>query len=124
MALTYYFDTHIAKACATQLRNQNIAVVRCEEVGMAEASDEDHLQYATDNGYVMVSQDEDFSILHAQWQGANKQHSGILRVPAHFQGTAQISFVVTQLAFYHEAEIAGALDYAAEIANQIIFLRE
>jgi predicted nuclease of predicted toxin-antitoxin system len=60
--------THIAKAAAVQLRAKGIEVVRCEEVGMADATDEEHLRYATDNGYIMVSQDADFPSLNSEWQ--------------------------------------------------------
>jgi len=124
VALTFYFDTHIAKACATQLRSQAIEVVRCEEVGMAEASDDDHLRYATENGHVMVSQDNDFLVLDAKWRAQNKVHGGIFYIPNKLQGTAQIGFIVTQLTFYHAAEAAQAIDYATEIANQVTFLQE
>lgn len=67
MALQYYFDTYIAKAVATQLRSKGIDVVRCEEVEMADVSDEEHLTYATDHHLVMVSQDDDFLALHNKW---------------------------------------------------------
>jgi hypothetical protein len=38
-----------------------------------------------------------------------------------YQGEAQISHVVKELQFYDEAERAGAIDYASEIANQILY---
>lgn len=122
MALTFYFDTHIAKAVATQLRVKGVGVVRCEEVGMAEASDEDHLQYATEHGLVMVSQDDDFLALDSQWHTKEKQHAGIMKVPSEIQGTGQISHLVTTLLFYAEAEEAGAIDYQSEILNHALYL--
>lgn len=70
MALTFYFDTHIAKAVATQLIAKGVQVTRCEAVGMAEASDEDHLDYAANHRHILVSQDDDFSILSGEYQKA------------------------------------------------------
>jgi predicted nuclease of predicted toxin-antitoxin system len=122
MALRFYFDTHIARACAVQLRARGIAVIRCEEVNMAEASDEEHLVYALREEHILVSQDEDFTILHAQWQKAGRVHAGIMKVPAEYSSEAQISYVVQQLSFYVEAEQVGGVDYPSEIANHVIFL--
>ncbi|MFN8527842.1 MAG: DUF5615 family PIN-like protein [Anaerolineae bacterium] len=122
MALTFYADTHIAKAIAEQLRANGVDIVRCEEVKMAESSDEAHLEYATQAGRVMITQDADFAMLHRRWQESGRQHRGIVRVPPDLQGEAQIGFVVRELLFYHDAELAGALDVLADIANQLIYL--
>lgn len=120
MALRFYFDTHIARATAEQLRSKNVDVVRCEEVGMASVSDEEHLQYATDEGRIMVSQDTDFPVIHAQWMKDGKRHAGIFKMPD-VQGQAQITLIVTNLVFYNEAEEDGAIDYASEIENTLIY---
>jgi predicted nuclease of predicted toxin-antitoxin system len=58
--LKFYTDTHIAKAIAVQLRNRGVEVVRCEEVGLAEARDTVHLEYATNHGLAVVTHDDDF----------------------------------------------------------------
>jgi hypothetical protein len=60
--------------------------------------------------------------LHLQWQQAERKHAGVLRMPRDLRGDAQISFIVRQLFFYHEAEIAGAVDFAADIQNRITYL--
>jgi predicted nuclease of predicted toxin-antitoxin system len=122
VALKFYFDTHIAKAAADQLRVRGVEVIRCEEVGMAEASDEEHLRYATAHDCVMVSQDEDYTALDAWWREAGRAHARIMKVSQRYQSEAQISHVLHQLLFYVEAEQAGAVDYDSEIANHVIFL--
>ena len=122
VALKFYFDTHIAKAAAVQLRAKGVDVLRCEEVGLEEAPDEAHLQYATEDNRIMVSQDEDFTALDTQWRQAGRSHAGIMKVSQQYRGEAQISYVVQQLLFYAEAEQAGAVDYVSEIANHVIFL--
>lgn len=76
MTIKFYTDTHIAKAVAVQARRRGVDIIRCEEVGMAEAKDAEHLEYATTESHVMISADEDFAILHAKWQASSKQHTG------------------------------------------------
>jgi hypothetical protein len=122
VALSYYLDTHIAKAVAEQLRASGVDVIRCEEVGMADASDEDHLQYATQRNLILVSQDDDFIMLAERWHQVDRSHAGIMKVSHSYRGANQISFIVQQLLFYTEAEQAGAVDYRSEIANQVIYL--
>ena len=122
MALKFYLDTHVAKAVAEQLRISGLDVIRCEEVGMSDASDEDHLAYATREQRIILSQDEDFTILDARWRQGGRYHGGIMKVPAELQGEAQISFLVRELRFYDDAARAGAVDYSSEIANRVIYL--
>lgn len=122
MALGFYFDTHIAKAVAVQLRNKGVEVVRCEEVDMADASDEEHLDYATTHDLIIVSQDDDFLKLNAQWNLDSKFHSGIMKVPHDLQGTGQISLLINTILFYVEAEDVGAIDYQTEISNRVTYL--
>ena len=120
--LKFYTDTHIAKAVATQLRSRGIDIIRCEEVGMATASDAGHLEYATGEGRVMVSQDDDFVRLHAQWQQGGKVHAGIILLPKHLQGEAQISYAVRELLTYYEMIEGHAGTIENDIANRMIFL--
>lgn len=120
--LTFYFDTHIAKAAAEQLRTHGVDVLRCEEVGMAEASDDAHLEFATREDRVMITQDADFANLHVRWNEIGREHAGIMRVPPDLQGQAQISFIVKELRFYHDVAQAGALVVKTDIINQLIYL--
>jgi len=63
--IRYYLDTHIPKAVAEQLRLRGIDVVRCEEVGLAEADDTEHLEYAAAQERTLVSHDADFRTVHS-----------------------------------------------------------
>jgi Domain of unknown function (DUF5615) len=76
--LRFYLDAHIDKQVAIQLRNQAVAVVRCQEVGLADAEDATHLQYASENHLMLVTKDADFRDLHFQWLEEGKNHFGIL----------------------------------------------
>ena len=57
MSLRFYTDTHIDKQVAIQLRTHGVDVVRCEEVGMAEAEDDAHLIYATQHERALITKD-------------------------------------------------------------------
>jgi len=120
--LKFYFDTHIAKAVATQLRDKGLDVIRCEDVGMASATDEEHLIYATEQARIMVSQDDDFTKLHYQWVADAREHAGIMYIPHRYQGESQISHLVKSLLFYEEAAQVGAVDYEIEIKNQLSYI--
>ena len=122
MTLKFYTDTHVAKAIAEQLRANGVDVIRCEEVGMAEAADEAHLEYAARAGRVMITQDADFAMLHRRWLQGGHSHAGIMRIPPNLQGEAQVSFTVKELLFYQEAERVGALNLKTDIEDQLIYL--
>lgn len=75
--LKFYTDTHIDKQVAIQLRQKGIEVVRCEEVGMATADDETHLEYAARNKLSLITKDADFRTKHFEWLSQGKGHYGI-----------------------------------------------
>ena len=58
----FYTDAHIHYAAVKQLRDKGVDIVRCQDVGMDDASDSEHLTYATDQGRVVVTCDKDFLI--------------------------------------------------------------
>jgi predicted nuclease of predicted toxin-antitoxin system len=120
MTIKFYTDTHIARAIAVQARRRGVSVIRCEEVGMAEAKDVEHLEYATAERCVMISADEDFAILHAEWQVSGKPHTGIIYVqPARKD---DIGMVVDHLEFLHLAVEGGAADLDKDVYNTITYL--
>jgi predicted nuclease of predicted toxin-antitoxin system len=116
--LAFFFDTHIPKAVAEQLRrpDRGVDVVRCEEVGMAEASDEELLAYAIENGRAMVSVDRDFLRLNA----TKMAHAGIFSVLPRNQDN--IGRIVTDLFEYHELIKGGAGTLEDDIHNQVRYI--
>lgn len=77
MSLKFYTDTHIPKQVAIQLRAKGVDVVRCEEVSMAEADDEAHLEYATEHELALITKDFGFRARHFRWLSEDKVHHGI-----------------------------------------------
>lgn len=120
--ISFYTDTHIAKAVAAQLRARGIEVVRCEEVGMAEADDESHLIYAAEHGYTIITQDADFAGSNTRWQQQGKSHAGIVIVPAYLQGESQISYIVREIMTYVELIRGGAGTLEEDVHNRVTFL--
>lgn len=53
-------DLHVAHAVADGLRRRGIDVIRAQDVGKADASDDEHLEYAYLTKRVVVSQDKGF----------------------------------------------------------------
>ena len=61
--IKFYTDSHIAKTIVAQLRQRNVDVVRCQEVGRDDADDVEHLEYATSQGRTVITSDADFLAL-------------------------------------------------------------
>lgn len=120
--LKLYFDTHIAKAVAVQLRLKGVDVVRCEEVGMAEASDLEHLEYATAEGRVMVSLDSDFVNLHQDWLTDHRRHGGIMRINPDWQGPNYVGAIVKAVLLYYNLIAEGAGTIEDDIIGHLIFV--
>jgi hypothetical protein len=122
-SLKLYFDTNIAKQIALQLRARGVDVVRCEEVGLAEVSDREHLEYAIEQGRAVVSRDNDFPRLNAEWLSEGKTHMGIFYLPPYLQGEDSIGIVVRFLLGYHEMIEGGAGTVEGDIHNHLFIVK-
>ncbi|MBC8099411.1 MAG: DUF5615 family PIN-like protein [Armatimonadetes bacterium] len=120
--LKFYTDKHIPKAVALQLRERGVDVVRCEEVGMGDAADENHLTYAAANEYIIITRDADFKRLHDEWQNAGKYHAGIMFCVTRIQGIAAVGLLVREALLYDELIRGGAGTREADIVNRIIYV--
>src|SRR5207244_7387869 len=98
----FYTDVHIPKEAVQQLKNKGIDIIHCGEVGMSDADDADHLAYAAEHERVMVSCDEDFEILHSDWQEMGRSHAGIVRFRMQDQ-CKDIGLIVREISFLQEA---------------------
>lgn len=74
-----YFDRHIMKRLAVDLRGRGYDLLTTEEAGKDPASDEEQLIFATaENRSVLTFNIRDFAPLHAGWQTAARPHAGII----------------------------------------------
>ncbi|MBL1138289.1 MAG: DUF5615 family PIN-like protein [Chloroflexi bacterium] len=120
MSLKFYTDAHIPKQVAVQLRNRGVDVIRCQEVGMMDAADPDHLEYASREDRALVSIDRDFQEHYWEWLAQDKPHAGIFKVSRQLQGKRNIGPIVKTLFEYYQLIEAGAGTLEADIHNQII----
>ena len=120
MSAKFYTDTHIAKAVALQGRRAGVDIIHCEEVGLAEAEDFEHLEFAAAQGRTVISADEDFPILHAQWKATGRTHAGIIYVQPYRKD--QIGMIVAYIAFVHQAIESGAATLEEDVYNSIVYL--
>lgn len=118
--LKYYFDVHIPKAVARELRRRGIDVVRCQEAGLHDIGDPRHLEYATQQGRVMVTHDEDFLKLDDIWQNQGKRHAEIMRFSNDLQGN--VGYLVRELVAYFELIQDGAGNLTDDIENKTFFI--
>lgn len=119
MNLRFYADTHIAKQITIQLQQKGVDIVRCEDVGLAEADDEVHLEYATREDRVLITFDQGFRARAFNWLADGKSHAGIFLLNQRLQGSAGIGQIVTECQFYAEALEGGAITID-EIRNNVI----
>jgi hypothetical protein len=81
-----YADTHIPKQVAIQLRQIGIDIVRCEEVGLAEADDNEHWEYAKKEERCILTHDTDFLIrADIAWKD-DETFFGVIYGSRHLQG--------------------------------------
>jgi predicted nuclease of predicted toxin-antitoxin system len=116
--IKFYTDSHVAKAIAVQLRSRGVDIVRCQDVGMGDADDAEHLEYATGQGRAVITGDEDFLTLDAQWRSSGRNHTGIIYLQPHKKDA--IGTVVEAILFLHQAVAEGAADLATDVYNQVI----
>jgi predicted nuclease of predicted toxin-antitoxin system len=115
--IRFYFDAQIPKQVAIQLRARGVDVLRCQEIGWDDKKDPEHLEYAASEKRMIVTADEDFERLHAQWQEEGKFHAGIAQV-AH-ESQHAVGVMVKELWYLVEAIENEAASLEKDIYNQI-----
>jgi hypothetical protein len=90
---------------------------------MKSVPDEQLLEYATRNGYALLSMDDDMTRLNAKWRKENKHHCGIFyALMKDFQGQAGIGRIVRHCAEWVELIEDGAGTLEEDIHNQLHFI--
>ncbi len=95
--LKFHFDTSVPfhPQIARILRSFGIDVTLPNEVGLREATDQEHLDYAHLTGRVVITNDEDFLAIDSR----NQPHSGIVYFE---QNTRSFNEVLEYLRLMHE----------------------
>ena len=72
-----YIDEHVDDAIAEGLRRAGCDVVRAVDRHPGEPNDEVHLVTATQERRLLMTRDEDFLRLHAEYLSSGREHAGI-----------------------------------------------
>ena len=84
--------------------------------GTSGLSDREHLDYAAQHGYTLLTKDpDDFIDLHHQWLATNRTHSGILLIYEDKEISKNMSR--TQIVLAIDNLVASALPIANEVHN-------
>lgn len=78
MPMQLYFDVHIDKAIHDQLRIRGVDVLRAQDDGATEISDEDLLARSTSLGRLLFTHDTHFKALALDWQQLGKPFAGLV----------------------------------------------
>ena len=73
-AIVFYMDEHVPRAITEGLRRRGVNAITIQETGRIGLPDDEQLLYATQHGWTMFTQDEDFLRLPA----ADIAHAGIV----------------------------------------------
>jgi hypothetical protein len=112
--IRFYTDEHIHRAAVDQLHRRGVEIIHSADLDMLNQDDDDHLTYATTNGYILVTCDDDFERLDAKWKAQGKTHRGIVYFSMAKGLCKDIGKIVEELWFLHQAA-----DYENDLYNQI-----
>ena len=73
-----YADENVDDRIVRGLRQRGIDVMTAVGAGMMGKPDSEQLSFATRNGLVLLTSDQDFLRLHLQWLREGKTHAGII----------------------------------------------
>lgn len=113
MALAYYMDVHLPAAVTDALRRLGIDVITSQEDGTGRATDSALLSRATELNRILVTQDEDFLLIAADWQSSGTHFTGLIY--GH-----QLRTAIGQMV--EDLELIATCMPTSEIANRLIHL--
>jgi predicted nuclease of predicted toxin-antitoxin system len=95
------------------LRARGVDVVTAQEVGMIERTDEEHLQFATNQNRVLYSFNRgDFFRLHSQYLAEGKEHGGLLLArQQHYSVGEQMRRVLKVMALKSAADMRNSVEF-------------
>ncbi len=119
MSIKFLVDEQINTQVALALRTKGLKAVSVQELGLANQGYTDIylLELATERGETILTLDNDFPRLHAEWLGAGKTHCGIFYgETSKYQKTGAIGLLVNFCVEW--AELIGD-DY--EVLEQFVY---
>src|SRR5574341_1126989 len=118
--LAVYTDSHIPLAVVAQARAKapGIRIIRCEEVELKDADDNEHWRYILTNWCLLVTADRGFLRRAAELNRQGRSHPGIIFIEPTAQGEPCIGPLVELLVFLHQAVEGGAAALEADVNDR------
>jgi hypothetical protein len=91
---------------------------------MKSASDSELLEYATQNGYALLSMDDDVARLNAEWVKAGKHHGGIFYRRWSSSKDSRVGPMVRECATLAELIEGGVGTLADDIHDQLHYIKK
>lgn len=114
-------DEHISNAIVEQLRKKGLTVERVIDVLEAGTPDPELLEYAYENNYTLLTQDEHIRKHINQRYSENKAHCGVFIAPKS-QGSSGYGRIIAFVADYHELIEGGAATLEEDVYNRIEYI--
>lgn len=77
--VSLYLDEDVTPQLAALIRQRGFAAASAHDVGMIERPDEEHLIYAAQRGWALLSYNQyDYLALAKRWTVENREHAGII----------------------------------------------
>lgn len=118
--LRFYTDENTAVEIARQLRRDDVDIVTCQEAGLLGESDDVQLAYATAEGRIMITCDQDFLRMDAVYWEASQQHGGIIFLGP--DACKNIGRAVRELRALIQQVDSGTIDVEKHIQNAIRYI--
>ncbi len=118
--LRFYTDEHIDFELIKQLRRYQIDVLTCQEAGLLGASDDVHLNYASDQRRLIITCDRDFVRLDATWSQLGRSHTGIVYMHQHVCNN--IGLLIGKVLFWQAALNANAATLEGDFWNRVLHI--
>lgn len=107
-SLRFYLDENVPVQVARQLESRGIAAVTVRDLGLLGEDDVNHLQNATELGYVLCTHDSDF----LQLASSGLQHSGLVfgQQDIHYIGE-WVNWLTLMHAVYRSEEMINRIEF-------------
>ena len=115
-------DENIAGAVIDQLAEKDVTIRRVSHVLPEGTLDPDILAYAHENGYALLTHDEQITRHITTRHNEGKGQGGVFIAGHHLQGQRGIGTIVTFIVEYHELFVVGAGAIQDDVHNQIIYI--
>ena len=115
-------DENIAVAVIDQLSRRDIDITRVRHVMPEGTPDPDLLEYAHENGYVLLTHDLKITRHIAARHREGKGHAGVFIAGKHLQGERGIGTIVTAILEYHALLVAAAWTVQDNVANHVKYI--